>query len=208
MENREKETWQYRLLRFLAVIVFHTIYPLKYHNKERLKNLQTPCIVIGNHKHFLDPIAVAFQIKNKPVYYFAKKELFENKIVASFLKNAYGIPVSRKKSDMQAMRTALKVLKQGNILGIFPEGTRHKEGVMKDVESGTSLIALRSKVPVIPIYIKGKISAFKMNHVYVGEPIDYNDILAKGVNKTTCDEFTARLTQVYENMIEKAKKLN
>ncbi len=60
------------------------------------------------------------------------------------------IPVDRHHSDMEAMRACLRVTKAGGVLGIFPEGTRHKEGIMEHIESGVALIALRSGVPLIP----------------------------------------------------------
>ena len=85
----------------------------------------------------------------------------------------------------------------GGVLGIFPEGTRHKEGIMEHVESGVALIALRSGVPMIPLYIGGKPRLFRRLDVRVGDPIAMDDLRARGVNRDTCEELLARITETY-----------
>ena len=85
----------------------------------------------------------------------------------------------------------------GGVLGIFPEGTRHKEGIMEHVESGVALIALRSGVPMIPLYIGGKPRLFRRLDVRVGDPIVMDDLRERGVNRDTCEELLARITETY-----------
>ena len=85
----------------------------------------------------------------------------------------------------------------GGVLGIFPEGTRHKEGIMEHVESGVALIALRSGVPMIPLYIGGKPRLFRRLDVRVGDPIAMDDLRERGVNRDTCEELLARITETY-----------
>ena len=95
------------------------------------------------------------------------------------------------------MRACLRVTKAGGVLGIFPEGTRHKEGIMEHVESGVALIALRSGVPMIPLYIGGKPRLFRRLDVRVGDPIAMDDLRARGVNRDTCEELLGRITETY-----------
>ena len=85
----------------------------------------------------------------------------------------------------------------GGVLGIFPEGTRHKEGIMEHVESGVALIALRSGVPMIPLYIGGKPRLFRRLDVRVGAPIAMDDLRERGVHRETCAELLARITETY-----------
>ena len=85
----------------------------------------------------------------------------------------------------------------GGVLGIFPEGTRHKEGIMEHVESGVALIALRSGVPLIPLYIGGRPRLFRRLDVRVGDPIAMDDLRERGVNRDTCEELLARITETY-----------
>ena len=134
-----------------------------------------------------------------------KKELCKNKEIAALFRNLRMIPVDRHNSDMEAMRACMKVTRDGEILGIFPEGTRHHNGVMEELESGVGLIALRGRVPLIPMYITGKLKLFRRLHVYVGEPIVTEDLREQGVNKETCDMLLKRITSCYADMQKNAE---
>ena len=92
------------------------------------------------------------------------------------------------------------MLRDGDVLGIFPEGTRHHEGLMTEMESGTALIALRSGAPVIPFYIPGKIGLFRRLTVAIGDPIPTADLRAEGVNTETCRLLMERITAAYAEM--------
>jgi len=108
--------------------------------------------------------------------------------------------IGRGETDMAAMRKCMQTLKDGHVLGIFPEGTRHQEEMMQRVESGASLIALRSKAPVIPVYIHGKIRPFRINHLYFGEVMDLTDLYEKGVNSDTVKELGVRIHDTFYAM--------
>ena len=77
---------------------------------------------------------------------------------------------------------------------------------MEHIESGTSLIAMRSKAPVIPIYFDRKLSLFKVTNLYVGEPIPYDDLLAEGINTETCEKMNERIRETFRGMIKDAEK--
>ena len=123
-------------------------------------------------------------------------------ILKWFFSNMHMIPVDRGNSDMAALRTCMKTLRDGGVLGIFPEGTRHKQGVMEELESGTALIALRSNVPVIPMLITPKFRFFRRMHLYVGTPIEYQDLRAEGINSATCNALCTRITERYRDMVK------
>ena len=189
-----------RFARGLMKIVFKTIFPVKYHGVERAQ-LDAPFILIGNHSHFLDPLLIGVALQRYHTRFVSKKELFSNRIMAWILNKLLAIPVDRHNMDMGAMRASLKVVKDGHVLGIFPEGTRHKEGVMQEMESGASMIALRSRARLLPAYIASKPRVFRTTHVYFHEPVSIADIAAKGVNKDTCNEVSERIAAVYAEMV-------
>lgn len=83
----------------------------------------------------------------------AKKELFKNKIIAYLLEKAYTIPIDRQKNDMKALKRCLKVLKNNEVLGIFPQGTRVKQGQDEDAKLGIGMFAVTTNTPVIPVSI-------------------------------------------------------
>lgn len=200
-----KRSTVYTLGKAIATVLFNTFLPVKYHHKERLQ-ADPPYVLIGNHNSFMDPVIMGVAIPKHQVRFIGKKELWANKIVAALFNSMNMIPVDRHNSDMEAMRACMRVTREGGILGIFPEGTRHHKGLMEALESGVGLIALRSRVPLIPVYIAGKVKLFRKLHVYVGEPIPTEDLREQGVNKETCELLLERITQTYARMEEARTK--
>ncbi len=194
--NPQKKSAIYGCLRVVAAAALNTILPVTYHNAERL-DIEAPFIVMGNHLSMFDVVLAAYPIKRYQVRYIGKKELWKNPLLAKIWNSMHMIPVDRHNTDMEAMRACMRVTREGGVLGIFPEGTRHKQGVMDDLESGVALIALRSKVPLIPVYISGKLRLFRRLHVYVGEPILMDDLREQGVNTETCNLLLGRITSSY-----------
>ena len=200
----EKRGILYEITRMLAHIVFHTVMPVKFHHRERLMQ-DPPFVLIANHRHALDPVAMAMGIPKKQIVFLAKKELAKSKPVQCILTRLHCILVDRHNTDMEAMRACMKAVKMNKILLIFPEGTRHHEGQMEQIETGTALIAMRSKAPVIPIYIDRKMGFFKVTNLYVGEPIPYDDLLAEGINTETCEQMNERMRETFRRMIRETE---
>lgn len=181
----------YTFCRGLFGLLFHTVCPLRYYNTAVLDQAQAPYILIANHQAFIDPFALAVPTKRYEIRFVGKRELTGNKIVEWAVRNLHMIPVSRHATDMSAMRACMQVLRDGQVLGIFPEGTRHLPEMMQTVESGAAMIALRAGVPIIPVYLSGRIRPFHLVRVRVGQPMQIEDIKAQGVNsdaiKLLCD---------------------
>lgn len=189
----------YRVLRVLAAFLFRTLVPVRYHHIERAQ-LDAPFIVIGNHLSLLDPVIVAAAVKRYEIAFMAKKELSGNGLFKRFLLSIHTIFVSRHNSDMEAMRTSMRALRSGEVLGIFPEGTRYHQGLMEEQEAGAAMIALRSGVPMIPMYISRKLALFRPVDCVVGEPVPMDDLREKGINKETCRELMERITRIYRDL--------
>ena len=102
----------------------------------------------------------------------AKEELFEAPILKSLLPSLQAFPVKRGMSDRQAMRKALSVLKDGEVVGLFPEGTRSKNGELQKGLAGAGFFALRGNAVVMPCAIIGPYKPFKRLKVVYGKPID------------------------------------
>lgn len=196
---KKKTTFWYCVARVLAFIVLNTICPTHYHGKERL-NADAPYIVIANHSSWMDPVVMAKPIRRYDVTFLGKKELMKNKLAGAILRNMHCIGVERHNTDMAAMRACLNTLRQGGVLGIFPEGTRHHKGLMDEMEGGVAMIALRSGAPLIPMLITPKVRLFHRTDCYVGEPIPTEDLRAQVANKETCDALLRRITDVYARM--------
>src|SRR3990170_8702461 len=107
-------------------------------------------IVAANHTSFLDPIVVAVAIR-RSVHFMAKEELFRFRPFGWLLRQYQVFPVSRRRTDLQAMKRAISLLQRGEVVVIFPEGTRGDGNQLRPARPGIGLIAARSKAPVIPM---------------------------------------------------------
>ena len=109
-------------------------------------------ILASNHMANWDPPFLG-TFSPRIVNFMGKEELFKNPIMAAICRGLHVFPVKRGAADKAAIKTAVKILKSGERLGIFPEGTRSKTGKLGKAESGVSLIAAMTKAPIIPAAI-------------------------------------------------------
>ncbi len=170
----------YSAIKFLANIVFRLIFRIEVHGKENVIK-EGRLILCSNHIHNFDPIILAM-VFPRQVCWMAKKEIFKSKIFASFLDKLGAFPVDREESDLSAIKNALRVLKNENVLGIFPEGTRVKEVNLDNAKPGIALISIKSKAPIIPVYIEGNYKLFSKIKICFGRVIDFSSSYDKKLN--------------------------
>ena len=158
-------------------------------------------IICCNHYSNYDPFAAAIYLDRLPRY-IGKKELFENKILAFLLKEVHVFPIDRKATmDMKAVKQALKILKEGEILGIFAEGKRVKEGEQVDAKGGVALFAMKGNANVIPCAISGKYKFRGKIRVEYGEPLTLDEFRGQ---KLTADVMT-QITDIVMGKVEEMK---
>jgi 1-acyl-sn-glycerol-3-phosphate acyltransferase len=198
-------TFIYSLARFVAFIGNHTLFPVRYHGKENF-DLKAPYIAMSNHNSAMDPLILAYPCKKYEIRFVGKKELVKVKWIGNLLnKGLHMITVDRHHSDMAAMRLFMKTLREGYVLGIFPEGTRHHEDLMSEVETGAAVLALRAQAPILPVYIQSKPRLFRVNHVYIGKPMDISDLAAQGFNTDVVEALCQRIRDTFWEMRENAE---
>ena len=197
---KRERTAIYTLARIIFGFLFHTIFPLRFHNAQIVEEMQPPYIIMANHRSFADPMALAIKEKKYEIRFIGKRELAHGRLKSWLFSGLHMILVSRHATDMAAMRQCMQTLKEGHILGIFPEGTRHQPEMMQEVESGTAIIALRARVPLLPVYIDGKIRPFHITHIYYGKPMELDDLYAQGVNNDTAHQLCQRIHDVFYAM--------
>lgn len=203
--QRPRRSRWYAVAKAVVTAALHTIFPVRFVGAQRLEQVEPPYILIGNHQSWMDPIPMAVAVKKHQVRFLAKKELAACKPLESIFREAGVILVDRHNSDMEAMRACIACLRQGSILGVFPEGTRHHEGLMEELESGVAFIALRGKAPVYPVLVP-KLKFLRRVECVVGEEIPTADLREQGINKETCDALLERIRQAYRDLQETAKK--
>ena len=200
-----ERTFIYTLARCFARVMFTAFFPLRYHNKERYR-MDAPYIAMSNHQTWMDPLILAMPCKRYEIRFVGKKELVKNKLARKVLNGLHMIVVDRHNTDLAAMRQCSRALRDGYVLGIFPEGTRHLPDLMSEIETGTAVLALRANVPLLPVYIHGKPRLWRLRHVYVGEPIDISDIRAQGFDTQAVEQVTVRIREAFLRMREEANR--
>ncbi|EHL16527.1 MAG: lysophospholipid acyltransferase family protein [Peptoanaerobacter stomatis] len=142
----------YSVLRFIINIVLRIVYRIEVVGNNTVESNKA-YIVASNHRNNLDPLLVIITFNKRKIHYIAKKELFENKILKFILDRTYVISLDRNKNDLGALKESLKVLKDGEILGIFPQGTRVSSIEDDTSKAGIGMFAMRTNTPVIPVSI-------------------------------------------------------
>ncbi len=125
----------YRVLRTLLVPFFLIYFRMQRVGREHLPK-EGPLLLASNHRSFLDPFVIGTMVK-RPVYYMAKRELFEKRWQAWILNALGAFPVDRGAGDGDAMATARRILERGDCVVVFPEGTRVRRGPLS-VPGGAS----------------------------------------------------------------------
>ena len=146
-------------------------------------------ILCANHVHLRDPLFLAVRLPKRHFYFLAKAELFNHALLRRVIgeKGLGAIPIKRGESDLGAIREALKTIKEGHGLGIFPQGTRSRDNSRTPMLEGIALIAIRANVPVLPVYIDAPYRMFHRVDVRVGKPVDLSDIGRR------CDSATMKM---------------
>ncbi len=166
-----------RIGRIIVAIVrpiAFVLFPYKMIGRENIPQTNGPMIVCCNHISMIDPVYLLLAFR-RPIYFMAKDELFKNPILSFILKRLFGVfPVNRGRGDTGAVSTSLLILENGQLLGIFPEGTRSKDGKLGPAKSGTVLIAAKAQAPIYPCAIfskNGKVKPFQRTTIVFGKTL-------------------------------------
>jgi glycerol-3-phosphate dehydrogenase (NAD(P)+) len=151
--NRGVNPFVYWVLRGLLVPFFLVYLRMQRVGREHLPR-SGPLLLASNHRSFLDPFVIGTLLK-RPVYYMAKRELFEKRWQAWILNALGAFPVDRGAGDSDAMATARAILERGDCVVLFPEGTRVRRGPLAAPRRGVGRLALETGVPVAPIAVIG-----------------------------------------------------
>lgn len=192
----------YKIFKMLCRLWFGTILRTRIIGLENIPE-NGAFILAANHVSNWDPPFLGTFIKRE-VCYMGKEELFKNPVMAWACRNLHVFPVKRGAADKTAIKTAVKILKDGKCLGIFPEGTRSKTGKLGKAEAGVSLIAAMTKAPIIPAAIVNTEKIFSSEvkfprlAVVYGKPIQFT-------GSTKDKEALANFAQSIMNEIAKLK---
>ncbi len=164
-------------------------------------------VLCCNHISMTDPVLLIAPINNQ-IYFMSKKEAFKIPVLGPIIKKMGAIKVDRQSNDKTAVTKSIEVVNNGNILGIFPEGTRNKEPgtAPKKAKAGAAFIALQTKADILPvaIYRKSKFWLFNKAKVKFGEVISSSDLpstdnLRRDMVSTT-NLVMSKITELWEDL--------
>ncbi|HEX9496291.1 MAG TPA: lysophospholipid acyltransferase family protein [Candidatus Limnocylindria bacterium] len=159
------------------------IYGMRIEGREHIPS--GAYILVANHTNWKDPPALEFTFQ-VAIRFMAKIEAFGMFFLGGLMRGIGCFPVRRGESDRRAIMTCLQVLRAGNPLGFFPEGTRSRDGALHRAHPGVAFLAERSGAPILPVGITGMATAkaFRSDiRVHVGEPFHVRDLaLAEGAS--------------------------
>ncbi|WP_375103452.1 lysophospholipid acyltransferase family protein [Paenibacillus sp. RS8] len=186
----------YVFCRGLLRLIYAIVFPLKIVGEENVPK-EGGVLLCANHISLLDPMTIGIKL-DRQVKYMAKAELFEVPVLGWLINKLGAFPVKRGGVSKESIKTALNTLRSGNVMGIFPEGTRNSDaGVAK---KGAASFALRSGAAVVPAAIVGEYKPFRRMVVVYGAPIDLSQFVGAG------SESLEAVTDVIMERINEMKK--
>ncbi len=207
---------RWRLARFLRVTVARALlaaFRVDFSGWEHVP--EGGAILAGNHASYLDPVLL-WCATPRPTHFVAKMELWDVGWLGWLLDRLWAFPVRRATADREMIQTATSILERGELLGMFPEGTRKRDvstDELGEAHGGVAFLALRAGVPVVPVGIVGteralppgaKLPRFPRVHIRIGAPVDPASF--DGGRKERVEALTARLMERIAQVRDEARR--
>ncbi|MGL6016135.1 MAG: lysophospholipid acyltransferase family protein [Selenomonadaceae bacterium] len=199
----------YGILRLSFTAFFKLLFRCEVRGSENMP-LEGGVIMAANHLSNLDP-PLAGTFSPRPISYMAKQELFDIPVFGPAIRQLHAFPVKRGAADRGAIKAALQLLQEGKCLGLFPEGTRSKDGRIHKPEAGIALIAAKAGVPVVPTAIIGTDQVFSRENLFprlrivYGKPMVFSGDVR---DKEALQAFSQEIMDQIGEMIKLNKKAN
>jgi len=189
----------YGLVRVLLCPLIYLLFRPKVEGLENFPR-DGKTIVYANHISAIDPMVIACVLPRQ-IHFMAKIELFKNPLLAWILKRAGAFPVKRGTADISAIKNSLKVLNEGGVFGMFPEGTRSKDGKLQEFTHGIASIAHKSKAAIIPVAILDEYKYFKPLKLRIGKPLCFESYFEQKSNTELFEKMAVEMGQAIKKML-------
>ncbi len=179
-------------------------------NKEKYKGkIRRGAIFVCNHNTMLDPFIVSDCFWYRRMFFLAAEAVMKNKIAAFFLKGIGCIKIDRNISDIEAIKKCVDLLKEGNVLSVFPQGSLQDSHDITAIKGGVILLAIKSGVPIIPMYIKRKSTFTFRQNVVIGDAFYCSDYCTKKFpSMSDIDNLSQKLLEKMAECKEVFEELN
>ena len=186
----------YVIAKIKFLIIFKLFFRLKVTGQENIPK-KGSFIIVANHSSLLDPVILGVSIKPK-IFFIAAAYLFEIRWLGYLLRKANSIPVQRE-NDISSLKRALKILKAGGVLGIFPEGGVDRQKDDLPIKAGAAYLATKVGVPIVPIKIKGADKALPRGAKFI---ISLNKIEVEIKKQIFCSRQTNKNKEIVKKVVE------
>ena len=188
----------YRIIWCILQVYFFVFYRLIINGKNNIPGTGS-LIVCSNHASLLDPVVLAMITKRR-IYYMAKKELFDIKLLRIIIENLGAFPVDRQATDIKAYKKVIELLEEGCIVGIFAQGGRADEQMVKNARAGAALFALKTSAQIIPVAINSSYKFFSKITINIGPALNISGYRNKKIK-------TENLNKITDEIINKINEL-
>ncbi len=198
----------YRFSQVIVRVIFKVYFRLRVAGYENVPS-EKPCLIVANHSSFLDPILICATVP-RIIHYITFAYFYYHPLLHWFCKRVYCIPLKKDGKDISTLKKTLRLLKTGELVGIFPEGERSATGKLGKGSPGAALIALKANVPVLPVGIQGAYESFPQGSIFpkpipitvtFGEPFFPKDYL--NVDEKNTDELQVEAINLMMSKIAK-----
>ncbi|HOM71413.1 MAG TPA: lysophospholipid acyltransferase family protein [Armatimonadota bacterium] len=168
-------------------------------------------ILAPNHVSYIDPPAAGCGIRKRQVRFMAKSELFKIPVLGYLIDRVGAFPVKQNTADRAALKKAMDLINSGNIVCLFPEGTRSLIGELMEAQPGLGMIALKTKAPVVPAALIGTNKMlpphswylhFSRIKVVYGKPMTFDDLYEKGMSREAIEQVGERVMAAIAELLE------
>lgn len=190
----------YKLCQLIVHLLYRFLFRYEALGMEHIPDTGA-VLLCSNHLSNWDPPFVALPLKRR-VRFMAKEELFKVPVLRQIIRYFGAFPVKRGASDKGAIRTALSILRNGQVMVIFPEGTRSKTGQLGEAYTGSGFLALKEPCTVIPVAIIGPYRLFHKVKIVYGPPIQLDDLRQSKANREAARLATERIMDGIRMLLE------
>ena len=195
----------YRFLKPIVRVLCAFIIRLRI-KKPAIELPDGPVVICCNHVHALDPIVLAFAVK-RPIHFMSKKELFAKKWLAKLITVLGAYPVDRQGNDIKSIKHFMGLLKENKVVGLYPEGTRSRDGQVHAFHGGGAMLALRTGASIVPAAVSGNWKFMSRVSLVLGEPLDLSKYSGRKATQEDIQAVTEKLEQTVKELYEQAKEL-